>query len=728
MLRLYVFLKFCIMRSTISSTEDAVAISPKSHVTPEAALQLQTTAFCNRYKRFQIAGHKGDLEKDIFEPYSRCVAAFTRRTRGVLASRYECAAQSYKTLLHSTGGQQIGPPISTKSPIYTIYKLLGSLAQDCGRGKEAIHWIEKLQGCSNSSEIQRCAAASKLVGLKLRIDPHGADVEELLMAVLEGLESSMKGVGAEFEELLTEVSRARRAAIMLISRKSGPNEPAIDNIKEGTRQMCESLVLQCPRFSLRYLGKTPDNEATEKTIMRFEQRRQYLAKGVSNTVDSALYLTKILRADGRLAWETMDSLLQDCLALLEGAGTDVPDTSDVMDAARASYFVRISNLYYSQHLDMRRDAPSPKDQQHLRPLRRSIESIRSRPTAERRAAMLTSKLERMGDLLRFAGRQDEARDMIRLLRDELVGDGTLTLVASVAASLPIRAAWEQTDNTSLLARAFSLLVRIDKKRPSKTLQDLSLYEESWAPEETGVMLEYILDVVSRQSESCADLQTDIYKQLVTIYDPKLFPIRRLRVICNFVQSNPDLRRDVIEEERSMITLCLESVIENSRDINLRSYGSHIQSLLASSLELLEDHPRIDLINPHLATWCGIIGKCKDKESLYQAIDDVDNLVSHLQSVADFLDMKGFCKTRVAVLRMIANIGEIPRGSHPDDLVFDYSFLADQYLDLGYSGKAGLALDRAQCCASSNGVTPSASIRRLVSYANYLLKVGNLDKW
>ena len=713
---------------SISSSEDAAAVLPKLHVGPDAALQLQTIAFCTRYAWWPIAGHKGDIDNDIFEPYSRCVAAFTRRSRGLSTSSYECALKSYNALLDFTATQKVGPKVATGSPLYVIHKLLASLAQDSGCDDEAIRWVEKLQGCENYSEAQKCAIAAKLVALKLRTDPHDPIIEELLMTVVQGLESSIKGDGTELDELLTEVSRARRAAILLVSKKPGAGDDATTTINEGPRQLCESLVLQCPRFSLRYLGKSPGNEASTKVIVRFEQRRHHLARSVPSTVDSALYLAKALRTQGRLTWEIMDSLLQDCLALLEAADISMPDTNNDSDSTRTSYFARISNLYYSQHLDMRRDASSPKDVQHLRPLRRSIDSIRSRPMAERKAAALTAKLERMGDLLRFAGRLDEAKDIILLLRDELISDGALALVASAASTVPIQAAWSQTDNTLLLSRAFSLLVRLKKKTPS-TLHDLSLNDEPWAPEEKGVVFEHILDILSRQPEASSDLQKVVYKELTTIYDARTFPIRRLRVLCNFAQTNPDQRRDIIEEARSTTTLAsVDSVVASSSDSGLSQYTMHIRSLLTSTLELMDDHPRIDLIEPHLATWSSIIDKCKDQAALSLNIDNVDILQGHLQSVADFLDMKGYGKTRVAVLRMIANLDEIPRGSNPDDLVLDYCFLASQYLDLGYSGKAGLALDKAQCFASSHGVTPNASIRRLVGYADYLLRVGNLDKW
>lgn len=713
---------------SISSSEDMAAVSPKLHVSPDAALQLQTIAFCTRYTWWPIAGHKGDIDSDIFEPYSRCMAAFARRSRGLSISSYECALQSYNAVLDVTAAQKNDLKVTTGSPLYVIHRLLASLAQDSGCDDEAIRWVEKLQGCKDSSEAQKCAIASKLVSLKLRTDPNDPVIEELLMTVVQGLESSIKGDGAELDELLTEVSRARRAAIMLVSKKPGGSNDAPDVVNEGPRQLCESLVLQCPRFSLRYLGKAPGNEASTKVIVRFEQRRHHLARSVPSTVDSALYLAKALRTHGRLTWEIMDSLLQDCLALLDATDISTPDNNSDSDSSRTSYFARISNLYYSQHLDMRRDASSPKDVHHLRPLRRSIDSIRSRPIGERKAAALTAKLERMGDLLRFSGRLDEARDIILLLRDELIADGALALVASAASTLPVRAAWDQSEDTLLLSRAFSLLVKLKKKAPS-TPHDLSLNDEAWASEEKGVVLEHVLDILSRQSETSSELQKAVYKELTAIYDARTFPIRRLRVLCNFAQTNPDQRRDIIEEARSTTTLAsVDSVVASSSDSGLNQYTTHIRSLLTSTLELMDDHPRIDLIEPHLATWSSIIEKCKDQATLSRSIDNVDILLGHLQSVADFLDMKGYGKTRVAVLRMITNIDEIPRGSNPDDLVLDYCFLASQYLELGYSGKAGLALDKAQSFASSHGVTTNASIRRLVGYADYLLRVGNLDKW
>ena len=91
-------------------------------------------------------------------------------------------------------------------------------------------------------------------------------------------------------------------------------------------------------------------------------------------------------------------------------------------------------------------------------------------------------------------------------------------------------------------------------------------------------------------------------------------------------------------------------------------------------------------------------------------------------------MKGLETVRVSALRLIAEINEYGDGvSIPDDLVLSFTDLGAQWLQLGYSGKAGLAFDRAMVYAARNGVTTYATLQLHLAHCQYLLAIGSFDK-
>ena len=717
----------------ISTSEDANVIASKTSVPPEAAFDLQTIALQNRLLCWKFSGHQGDVEVNVLGPFSRCLAAFARRSQANIRDIYKNSRQAFERIQSVIPTCSSGIEKSTKSSISNIYKVLGSLAQDAGDFREAIRWLKTFQEGYNTapfSDVQLCTIAANLATLKLLVSATDVEVEELLMKVLDGLDGPLKGESSELDELLSAASKLRRAAIsVLYKRDPGSTCNTTKTVSDGIRQMCESLILLCPRFSNRYLGKRPDHNSATKTILRHEQRRQLLVKSGFHAIDSAIFLIKAFQSEKRLTWDLMDSTLQDCLRLLEGIG-DVPsELADESTSATTSYFVRISHLYFTQHLNMRRDAQDPKNVQYIRPLRRSIDCISSRSASEKKSAIVNSKLERLADIFKLAGRNDEARVALVCLRNELVESGALSIVGKAGQIMPMQAAWDENEATSMLARSISSLLKLELKSGLKFLQP-PLYETSWAIQERGMVLELLLDIIHAQPGFPQSTQRNVVLELLKVYDPQNFPVRRLRVIAQLLRLDRDQRRDLVDEVKNALAIAsLRAVIEQSEDHGLLPYLPHLQALASSALEIQEDHPRVDLLKPHLASWCLILETCKDLETLSRVVDDVSELLSHLSSIADFLQMRGYGKMRIGVLRMIANLNEIPRpNSSPDDLVLSYISLGLQYLELGYSGKAGLALDRAQSYSSNNGVTPEAMLRMHLSYGEYSLFIGNSERW
>jgi separase len=717
---------------SISSAEDTAAIQPKSAASPEVVLRLQTLAFQCRILWWNLAGHRGDVEKEILDPFSKCLAGFARRSQCEATATYEYALGALQMIQEAVASYDKTSTKATGPSAAGMYKIVGSLAQEARLFNDAIEWIGKVQSSHNSStsDAQRCAVSATLLGMKLMMSPADATVEELVNKTLEGICGPLKGSSQDLDVLLTEVSHARRAAISILSsQKPEPCSSTKDVMSNRTRERCESFILQCPRFTLRFLGSNPGPNVATKLIVRYEQRRQFVIKSAFNTIDSALYLIKTFQSGNRLTWDLMDSTLQDCLALLEAVGDGSTTVTEESKDAATSYFVRISGLYYKEHLNMRRDVKDAMDVENLRPLRRSIDCVRNRSRSEKRASILFSKLERLADIHRSMGHLDSTRESLIFLRDELVDSGVLSTVATAAGSKPLQDAWELDDSTAMLGRVCALILKIELKLKFKG-SDLSFCSAGWSKEEKGAVLEHSLDILSKPSKEVFVVQRSIVDQLLALYDHKQYPVRRLRTTIRLLRLDFDQRRDLTVEVKSTLALSgLENLIMESRDSQLQLYVPHLQALALTILELQEDHPRIDLLKPHLTTWGSILEDCKDYESLSSKIDDVPDLVNHLHSIADFLHMKGFCSIRLPVLRIITNINEIHRPKmSADDLPLNYSALALQYLELGYSGKAGLVLDKAQSLAKNNGVALQTSLRVHLSYAQYLIAIGSSEKW
>ncbi|PSS18621.1 hypothetical protein M430DRAFT_140007 [Amorphotheca resinae ATCC 22711] len=713
---------------SISPADDDVALEPRLSVAPEVAMQLQTLALHNRALWWKLAGHKGDLVKEAFDPFLRCLSAFARRNRRACLETYRLSVSAFQSL------QKVFPDLEemkvgrARSTLLGIYRLLGSMAQEVNLIDEAIDWTQKVMGLLDpkvDSDAKRCAVAARLVGFTLRRSTRHPKDEEPLLNLLEALERPFKGDSSEIDDLLTEVSMVRRAGIAIIAKRGLTGYDFTD----GMREMCESLILMCPRLSLRYLGSPPDLNAPTKDILRYEQRRQFIMKGGMHAIDSTLFLIKTFLGEGRLTWELMDSKLQECLLLLERLDGNSKEPLPENGPSTPSYYVRISNLYFTQYLNMRRDSKDQKDGQQIRALRRSIDSVRSRPQHERKAALLSTKLERMAENCKVTGRYDELFKTLLNLRDEMILNGALSVVAAAAATRPVRAAWSQDEDTTVLGRTIQSLVKVQIKYLGSSPQT-SLLDGSWSDDERGAILEHILDILSSSPNPPLNLQTKVFKALLSVYDRQRYPIRRIRVLGRLFSLDPAQRQAIAEDTLDEFDLSTtqDPVIEGTNDEGLQGFLKHLQTLNTTLLELQQDKPQISVFKQSFVVWSTIRAGCNDLNSLELQIEDLPTFLVHLQSIADFMQMKGLDTTRLALLRLIKDFNELREGAaNPDDFVLSLIHLGTQWIQLGYSGKAGLTLDRAQGYCHQNGALPHTWLQLHLAYAEYLQSIGNFDK-
>jgi separase len=720
---------------SVSPADDALAVEGRLSVIPEAAVQLQTLALHNRFLWWGIVGHKGNLSREIFDPFLRCLSSFARRSRSDAPDKYRISASitaDLMTLLNDCSDSQ---PRGLKCVLGGIYKILGSFAKDANLISEAIEWTEEYRKTLDpkiDSEAKRCSAIARLVSLKLRMTTINPKDEGLLLTLLEELERPFKGESSEIDDLLIEVFQARRSAMTVLSQykvSSGPT--AANKMPDGLRQMCESLIFLCPRLSIRYLGSPPDVNSATKDILRHEQRRYFISKPALNSIDSVLFLARTFLGEGQMAWDLVDSKLQDCILLLNRLDLSRDDATAC--EGPSSHHVRISNLYYTLYLDMRRSPDSTKDSQQLRVLRRSIDAVRARPCQERKAALLPTKLERLAEFCKTTGRYDELSKTLSSLRDEIISDGCLSAVAEMASFRPIKVVWNGEDaEAATLGRTIQSLLRVQIKY-SSSVSEISLFQSSWSEEEIGAVLELQLDTLSKQaSESTTAhcLLSQALRKLLSVYDRARFPLRRIRILLRLWPLDIENLEEIVQDVPTelSVTSMTGLTVEGTRDERLAGYLEHLRAMALTTTELRQEKPSVDVLKESLGVWSSIRKRCEESAALERQVDDIPGLVAHLHTIGDYFEMKGHATARVAVLRLIADIDELYSDkSSPDDLVLGFTRLGVQWLQLGYSRKAGLALDRARIYNQQNGVTAFASLQLHISYSQYLLAIGNLDK-
>jgi separase len=494
--------------------------------------------------------------------------------------------------------------------------------------------------------------------------------------------------------------------------------------------MCESLVFLCPRLCLRYLGNSPEARSPTRDIIRYEQRKTFISNPALHAIDSALFLVKVLLTDGRSTWDLIDSKLQDCLCLLDRLGSS--SSSSQLTDTSSSYYIRISNLYYTQYVNMQRDGDGKKESHLVRALRRSIDSIRTRPTSEKKTAQFSTKLERMAQLCKTSGRYDELSRTLSDLRDEMIANGVLASVAEVARSQPLKAAWSQEEEAAVLGRTIHSLLRVCVKY-LKTTSQIELCSSSWPSDQKGVILEHELELLlnpTHDSVVAADLRKKIIQEALSIYNNEQYPIRRLRVLTRLISVN----LSGVGDFAGILTLelgtsKLESlVVSGTEDQHLSSYLGHFKALALTTLELQQEKPKLCVLAHGIAVWSSILSRSQDLTAFEREVDCVNELVTHLHAIAGYQQMKGYDAERISTLQLIADITELcDSPSTPDGLVLGFTDLSTQWIQLGYSGKAGLALDRARIYSRRNGVSTYASLRLHLASCEYMIAIGRFDK-
>lgn len=726
----------------ISSCEDTQVAHAKAAIPSRIAFEAQVLALEMRLQAWKLAGHKGDIQRQLYEPFAKCLAAYSRRCSDSAITKYKRAVAAFE---HLTAGYHSALPVQ-KNPSaddyssFTIYKMLGNIAEEAALLEEAIKWnVRCLSFVRHSSALGavKGACASRVALLRLQLFNKAGDTEHLegsLTEAIESLDTSVQGDSAELDELMMVVAALRRAAMAWII-KSSPSSKEVgerDQQSLNLQVACSQLVHTCLNFFARYIGTEPPKDAALK-LARYEQRRELSSKVAQSAVESVIAITKLSLGTNQISWEKLDSALQDCVGLLSRLrGEDTFSDAFQAQSDKQLVFVKISNVYWSYYLKRKQASAPPRELS--KSLQRSVDLIKNRTKLEISAGFLAVKLERLGALQESLGRFADALGFYADAVRSHIATGVLIRVSSAARERSLLAVWEGDGATGVLGKALSSWTKLAIR--DNFTSRIPFDDETLPLDERGLLLEWQLAVVSNllDAKSTAARQGQsilvLARLLLSIYQADTYPIRRLR-LCLCLSRIEANHADVLDS--NFMDDIFNELEDHSwqrstaNDGGLATYEQHLRASVGVSLAFHKGDPAPTTFLAALKVWSRTLDECHTWECLGDRLENRADWILQLQSIIDYLEMQGQEPSRVSALHLMARVRELQDPIDQSGFVRSVSDLGLQYSRLGYSGKAGHAIARATKHVESCGVALETRLRWHFAYAEYLMEIGNFEK-
>lgn len=268
-------------------------------------------------------------------------------------------------------------------------------------------------------------------------------------------------------------------------------------------------------------------------------------------------------------------------------------------------------------------------------------------------------------------------------------------------------------------------------------EELAFYEDlDLPPGARAALLEWQLSLYvhtlskNRHWNSALDSSLNILiKRLHGLYRPATNPIRHLRLkilLLQLSQSNENiLHQDIIP---GIVDTVPAYSVAGTEDEGLARFEAHLRASLNLKIAMQRTTPLPSSMKESFLSWEYLVDKAASWEAITQRVDDIDSWISDLKTSADFLNAKGEEYLALPVLHLLVKIQELQESPDTSELVTMLCDLALQYLRLGYSGKTGMSLARAESLLVHGSVSMEARLRWHITYAEYLARIGNSVKW
>ena len=715
---------------SVATAEDENACKDSLYPSPDAVFRLQHFAFGIRKTWWKLANHKGNVEKELYEPFSRCLAAFSRRSTLAAPQKYKLAKLLYQNLC----GQLEETALPTTPAMAFATRTLSTLAHAASFTDDALLWTRACRAPEGSKEsaaktathLIRIASLSFESALKSKST---ADWENNIDQSLDALAGGLGGTAAEMDSLFAEVNCFRRIATKALAIK----------VPQSLLQKYPSLHTQAYRiiaaamhFVLRYVGSRPTDVADKRSQIQENNRINMTNKMSKSLFDSALICSKQF-PEVNVEWPLLDPLLQDCVAILQRLDSTTKQHSQCDGPSQDLQlpFVKLSNAYWTTYLQLRktgRDDPA----QLIQLMQRSVEVLLPRARDEWQSGLLSMKLEKLAEAQDNANRPSEARTSIRQSINCLINSQTLQESLELTGKHSFHCICDHTPDFTTLGRVLKLYHYSFLKDGVLDDKDLAFFDDKGLPPALrGLILEWQLSLFAKTFSKNRPWDPALNISVRALCDKILevytfqFPIRRRRALIALLKLSEE-HPEILPPD-TLDTACPDDPV-GTQDEGLSRYLSHLSKMLRVTLTIRENSPSLETIKEALSFWQTSISSAATWADILERVDDPDGWLQQVQLIVDYLAVIGEEYLTIPAFNILSRALELQCSSDRSLLLSTLSRTGLQLLRLGYSGKAGLCFAKAKNLASSDATSTEAKVQWHLGYAEYMLAIGNVEKW
>lgn len=717
---------------SISALDDDAPLLPS----PETVLRLQHLAFIIRKKWWELAKHKSNEERELVEPFTKCLVAYARRSKLSPMEKYILSKSLSTELL----GQQSLTPGASSGSSALIIKTLCNLAQAAGLSDEALCWLsapEESASAANSAAKQTCRFL-RIATVSLEATNKGQDkpgLEEAISTALKALQGSLGGSSTDLDSLFMEANALRRAATRSLAAGLSVKSLSSEDIAVQARAI--SMIAASVHFSARFIGRKSMTESESDPQHRREDRINMAWKCTKSIVESVLTCCKRSTSSPEL-WSELDIILQDCCYILRRLGEECesgivtdPHAGEVV----SSCLVKLSNSYWNTYLQLRK-AAAIDPELLLVAMRRSIDLVSEGSETQQEAGHLAMKLERLGETLDNLQKPGESRKAFGQCIGYHIYLDDQALTESIAQH-SLQTLFEGDGKFSALGRLLKALHRSYLLHGVKRASELAYHDDAYLqPDIRGAILEWQLvlysKTLSRNRQWDSNLNHSIKTltdHLLDIYTLERYPVRRLRFINLLLQLSQDhphiVSHDLLPSDTSPDNL---ATVDFSEDEGLSKLKEHLAALCSFKMAMQQASPPTETLRQCFATWEFLAKSSSSWCALAERVGDTESWIHDIRACVDYLNAKGEEYLALPVLHLLVTIFELQNDTNASDLVCSLSALSLQFLRLGYTGKAGLSLAKAEILIHRQAASTEAKLKWYTAYAEYLFRIGNTDKW
>jgi separase len=706
----------------ISSTHDDKPLQPS----PDIVLFLQHLAFKVRKNWWPLAKHQGDEERELLEPFTKCLIAFARRSTLPPSKKYKMAESLYTDLMSKQQG-------ATES------KTLSALAQAAGLSEEALRWLGSAQpipsstapGSKQSARLVRIATVTLEAFIKDDLTP---GLDGTVQNALEALKGSLSGTSSDLDALFLEVNTFRRAATrLLISRSSTPKN---DSERTPVEKQAFAIIAASVHFSARMVGAKSPEDGDAKARQRHNERMIVVSKCVKSTIDSVLTCCKGNILD-ETQWQELDVMLQECSHILHRLEEDLelgaePDSFD-QDLVN-TLTVKLSNAYWAVSIQLRKAKLGAE--LIVAAMQRSVNLVQTRSQDIKGAAHLAMKLEPLGDTLESLDSAEKSRKAFTLCIQAHLDSETSDTLSSYAATKSLQEIFANEGPLSTFARVLKSHHRGFLKSGVSDAKELAFFDHlDLEPGIRGVLLEWQLTLYIRTLSKNRNWDSGLNSSLAILverlrelYAQEQYPIRRLRMLSYLLQLSQS-HLDVVSTQSVLSDVSAATGVEiaGSEDEGLSRFGPHFKALHMLKGSMQQATPVTSTLRECFAAWESMVDTSTSWSRLIDRVEDTESWISDMKASVEFLNAKGEEYLALPVLRLLVRISELQKDPDTSERVTDLSALGLQFLRLGYTGKAGLSLAKAETLLTQQTASTESRLRWHIVYAEYLARIGNIAK-